>query len=197
MSPSPSLPSLRTDFFLSPRSDSDPRNPASRLEPSREATEVAVEPPTAEFAPYFDPAAHIGGGEDDAAAAQALGNRSASPRDAVDPQPINEIIPSALGIHIIDTQHKIVMSIATHTAILDMILAWLKGSNSERKVSIGIITELLFYTKEMILAWLKGSNSERKVSIGIITELLFYTKELGVEEQELIVKSMDRSGNDG
>lgn len=76
-----------------------------------------------------------------------------------DPQPINEIIPSALGIHIIDTQHKIVMSIATHTAILDM-----------------------------ILAWLKGSNSERKVSIGIITELLFYTKELGVEEQELIVK---------
>ena len=70
-------------------------------------------------------------------------------RDAVDPQPINEIIPSALGIHIIDTQHKIVMSIATHTAILDMILAWLKGSNSERKVSIGIITELLFYTKEL------------------------------------------------
>lgn len=89
-------------------------------------------------------------------------------RDAVDPQPINEIIPSALGIHIMDTQHRIVMSIATNTAILDM-----------------------------ILAWLKGSNSERKVSIGILTDLLLYTKELGVEGQELIVKSMDWSGNDG
>ena len=89
-------------------------------------------------------------------------------RDAVDPQPINEIIPSALGIHIMDTQHRIVMSVATHIAILDM-----------------------------ILAWLKGSNSERKVSIGILTDLLLYTKELGVEGQELIVKSMDWSGNDG
>ena len=76
----------------------------------------------------------------------------------IDPQPVNEIIPSALGIHIIDTQHKIVLSIATNNAILDM-----------------------------ILAWLKGKNSERKVSIGILTELVFYTKELGVEEQELIV----------
>lgn len=60
-------------------------------------------------------------------------------RDAVDPQPINEIIPSALGIHIMDAQHRIVMSVATNTAFLAMILAWLKGSNSERKVSIGII----------------------------------------------------------
>ena len=85
----------------------------------------------------------------------------------IDPQPVNEIIPSALGIHIIDTQHKIVLSIATNTAILDM-----------------------------ILAWLKGNNSERKVSIGILTELMFYTKELGVEEQELIVKSVNRSGSD-
>ena len=67
-----------------------------------------------------------------------------------------------------DTQHRIVMSIATHTAILDM-----------------------------TLAWLKGSNSERKVSIGILTDLLLYTKELGVEGQELIVKSMDWSGIDG
>ena len=89
-------------------------------------------------------------------------------RDAVDPQPINEIIPSALGIHIMDTQHRIVMSVATNTDIL-----------------------------AMILAWLKGSNSERKVSIGILTDLLLYTKELGVEGQELIVKSMDWSGNDG
>ena len=85
----------------------------------------------------------------------------------IDTQPVNEIIPSALGIHIIDTQHKIVLSIATNNAILDM-----------------------------ILAWLKGKNSERKVSIGILTELMFYTKELGVEEQELIVKSVNRSGSD-
>ena len=35
------------------------------------------------------------------------------------------------------------------------------------------------------------------MSIGILTDLLLYTKELGVEGQELIVKSMDWSGNDG
>ena len=89
--------SVPTSFSLY-RSDSDPRNPANRLEPSREATEVAVEPSTAEFAPYFDPAAHIGGGEDDAAAAQALGNRSASPRDAVDPQRMVNPSPYAANL---------------------------------------------------------------------------------------------------
>ena len=86
-------------------------------------------------------------------------------RDAVDPQPINEIIPSALGIHIIDIQHQIVIAIATHSAILDM-----------------------------ILAWLKGESSERKVALGILNELMFYTKEVGVEEQELIVKSPSLMG---
>ena len=80
-------------------------------------------------------------------------------RDAVDPQPINEIIPSALGIHIMDIQHKIMIAITTHSAILDM-----------------------------ILAWLKGSGSEMDVSMGILKELMLYTKELGVEEQELVVK---------
>ena len=46
----------------------------------------------------------------------------------------------------------------------------------------------------MILAWLKGESSERKVALGILNELMFYTKEVGVEEQELIVKSPSLMG---
>lgn len=78
--------------------DSDHRNAPNRLEPPREATEVAVEPPATEFAPYFDPAAHIGGTDDDAAAAQPLGNRSPSPRDAVDPQRMVNPSPYAANL---------------------------------------------------------------------------------------------------
>ena len=58
-----------------------------------------------------------------------------------------------------DIKHKIMIAITTHSAILDM-----------------------------ILAWLKGSGSEMDVSMGILKELMLYTKELGVEEQELVVK---------
>ena len=46
----------------------------------------------------------------------------------------------------------------------------------------------------MILAWLKGESSERKVALGILNELMFYTKEVGVEEQELIVKWLPSAG---
>ena len=92
-----SISSVSPRFSFDP-SDSDHRNAPNRLEPPREATEVAVEPPATEFAPYFDPAAHIGGADDDAAAAQPLGNRSPSPRDAVDPQRMVNPSPYAANL---------------------------------------------------------------------------------------------------
>ena len=100
----------------------------------------------------------------------------------IDPQPVNEIIPSALGIHIIDTQHKIVLSIATNNAILDMILAWLKGKNSERKVSIGILTELMFYTKEL------GVEEQELVVMPRheIRTMLFRERNLGIREKQVV-----------
>lgn len=84
-SPNPSCFRLRTrSCALFHSSESDHRSPSSRLEPPREA-EVAAEPPSTEYAPYFDPAAHMGASEDEATA-QPRGNRSPSPQDAAEAQ---------------------------------------------------------------------------------------------------------------
>ena len=69
-------------------------------------------------------------------------------RDAVDPQPINEIIPTALGMQIIEIEHEIMTSISNQPKIIEFIYSWLKGNTEQRRVSLGILTELLLYGKD-------------------------------------------------
>lgn len=69
-------------------------------------------------------------------------------RDAVDPQPINEIIPTALGMQIIEIEHEIMISISNQSKMIEFIYSWLKGNSEQRKVSLGILTELLSYGKD-------------------------------------------------